>query len=71
MTFFGCEISVRTFLGLTKSETPEVSRFYDKQLYYDAKTVWNSLELLLLLYFFNWTFFGLHSRPLDFFWVTV
>ena len=22
-------------------------------------------------YFFNWTFFGLHSGPLDFFWVRV
>ena len=29
-------------------------------------TVWNSLELLLLL-LFNWTFFGLRSGPLDFF----
>ena len=38
------------FWGLTKSET-QGSRFYVKQLYHDAKTVWNSLELLLLLLF--------------------
>ena len=35
----------------------------------DAKTVWNSLELFL--FFFNWTFLGLHSGPLDFFWARV
>ena len=58
-----------TLLGLTKSET-QGSHFYVKQLYHDAKTVWNSLELLLLL-FFNWSFFGLRSGPLDFFWVRV
>ena len=53
-------------MELTKSET-QGSRFYVKQLYHDGKTVWNSLELLLLLLFFNWTFFGLRSGPLDFF----
>ena len=31
----------------------------------DAETVWNSLELLFLL-FFNWIFFGFRSGPLDF-----
>ena len=59
---------------MTKSET-QGSRFYVKQLYHDGKTVWNSLELLLLLLllllFSNWTFFGLCSGPLDFFWVRV
>ena len=43
-------------MGLTKSET-QGSRFYVKQLYNDAKIVWNSLELLSL-FFFNWTFLG-------------
>ena len=56
--------------GLTKSET-QGSRFYVKQLYHDAKTVWNTLELLLLLLFFKLDFFGLRSGPLDFFWVRV
>ena len=70
MTFFGVRDFGKDFFGgLTKSET-QVSRFYVKQLYHDAKPVWNSLELLLL-YFFNWTFFGLLSGPLDFFWVRV
>ena len=58
-----------TFFGLIKSET-QGSRFYVTELYHDTKTVWNSLELLLL-FFFNWTFFGLRSGPLDFFWVRV
>ena len=56
------------FWGSTKGET-QGSLFYVKQLHHDAKTVWNSLELLLLLFFFNWTFWGLRSGLLDFFWV--
>ena len=36
-------------MGLTKSET-QGSRFYVKQLYHDAKIVWNSLELLSLFF---------------------
>ena len=57
---------VRTFLGLTKSET-QGARFDVKQLYHEAKTVWNSFELLLLLFLIGlflgyvlgrWTFFG-------------
>ena len=38
-------------------------------LYHEAKIVWNSLELLF--FFFNRTFLGLSSGPLDFFWVRV
>ena len=61
------------FWGLTKSEThcqiiSCISFIYKRKV--DAKTVWNSLELLLLL-FFNGTFFGLRSGPLDFFWARV
>ena len=45
----------KDFFWLTKNET-QGSHFYVKQLYHDAKTVWNSVELLLL-FFFNWNFF--------------
>ena len=64
-------------MGLTKSET-QVSRFCVKQLYHDAKTVWNSLELLLVFFLIglfwgyvpgHWTFFGSGSSLKDFFWV--
>ena len=65
MTFFGLDFG-KDFFGVDKKRNPGFS-FYVKQLYHDAKTVWNSLELLLLLFFNYWTFFGLHSGQLDFF----
>ena len=57
----------KDFFGVDKKRNPG----FVKQLYHDAKTVWNILELLLPIMFFNWTFFGLRSGPLDFFWVRV
>ena len=56
------------------------SRFYVKQLYHDAKTVWSSLELIIIIVIFliglflgyvlgRWTFFGLGSSLKAFFWV--
>ena len=79
MTFFGLEILVRTFWGVDKKRNPGFSIVFNSnncivfiyQRKVDAKTVWISLELLLLLLFFNWTFFGLCSGPLDFFWARV
>ena len=59
----------KDFFGVDNKRNPlQGSRFYVKQLYHDVKTVWNSVELF---FFFNWTFFGLRSGPLDFFWVRV
>ena len=59
-------------MGLTKSET-QGSRFYVK-LYWQSvsftKERWRqklSGILLNYYYYFNWTFFGLRSGPLDFF----
>ena len=55
--------------GLTKSET-QGSRFYVKQLYHEKLSGILLISLLFLL-FFNWTFLGLRSGPLNFFWVRV
>ena len=81
MTFFGREILVRTFYGVDKKRNPGFSSLCQTiiifLLYHDAKTVWNSLELIC--FFFNWTFlgyvlgcwtfFGSGSSLKDFFWV--
>ena len=67
------------FGGLTKSET-QGSDFYVKQLYQFHFTNVNYMEwtqklsgilLNYYYYYFNWTFFGLRSGPLDFFWARV
>ena len=82
MTFFGLEILVRTFLGVDKKRNPGFSIvlysnncivfIYQRKV--DAKTVWNSLELLLLFFLIGlflgyvlgrWTFFGPGSSLKD------
>ena len=69
MTFFGREILVRTFFGVDKSETQGLG-FYVKQYYCIMMQKLFGI-LLNYYYFFNWTFLGLCSGPLDFFWVRV
>ena len=68
---------VRTFLGVDKKQNPGFSflcqtivtvLFANGKV--DAKTVWNSLELLLLFFLIG-LFFGLRSGQLDFFWARV
>ena len=77
---------VRTFLGVDKKRNTGfsflsqtiVSVSFTKEIKVDAKTVWNSLELLLLFFLIGlflgyvlgrWTFFGPGSSLKDFFWV--
>ena len=70
--FFWARDFGKDFFGGRQKEKPRVLVFksnncivffYQRKV--DAKTVWNSLELLL--FFFNWTFLGLRSGLLDFF----
>ena len=77
MTFFWVRYFGKDFLGgLTKSET-QGSRFCVKKLYqFNLLKKWWTQKLSGILlnyyycyYYFNWTFFGLRSGPLDFFWV--
>ena len=75
---------VRTFFGVDKKRNPGfsflsqtiVSVSFTKEIKVDAKTVWNSLELLLLFFLIGlfwgyvlgrWTFFGPGSSLKDFF----
>ena len=60
-------------------QNPGFLFLYQQKLYHDAKTVWNSVELFLLLFFLirlylgyilgRWTFFGSGSSLKDLFWV--
>ena len=70
--FFWVRDFGKDFFGVDKKGT-QGSRFYVKQLYHDAKIVWNSLELFFLIGLFlgcilgRWTFFGSGSSLKDFF----
>ena len=63
---------VRTFLGVDKKRNPGFSFLCQTIVSVSfTKERWTQKLSGLLMnyyyYFFNWTFFGLHSGPLDFF----
>ena len=63
------------FLGLTKSEThcqTIVSVSFTKERWTQKLSgiVLNN-NIIIIIIIFNWTFFGLRSGPLDFFWARV
>ena len=72
------EILVRTFLGVDTKQNPGLSFLCQTIVSVKfTKERWTQkLSGILLNYyyyssFFNWTFLGLRSGPLDFFWVRV
>ena len=65
-----------TFFGVDKKRNSGFSFLCQTIFYHDAKSVWNSLELLLLFFLIGlflgyvpgrWTFFGPGSSLKDFF----
>ena len=77
MTYFWVRDFGKDFFGVDKKRNPGFSFLCQTivSVSFTKETWTQKLSGILLNYynyfFLNWTFFGLHSGPLDFFWTRV